>query len=192
MIRTILIFCIPVFLHSNIAFVNDVSAEEGLAIAGFLNSKSFLIKIFEEEAEVSDYQIGLSALQKIRGSWQFKNSIRYSGLVLSQTWQIEAGYDSKEAFQMIAEWFGDRSGSKVLFQCKGRSCGSSSQWASRIFKRRLLYGRGDSQRYAVYQISKLANMWLVVYSSARSNNRQYIQTVLIRTHDDQNQKVKIQ
>ena len=81
---------------------------------------------------------------------------------------------------MIAMWIGDKSGSKVLFQCKGRSCGSSSQWASRIFERRLLYGRDDTQRYAVYQFSDLPDFWLIVYSSARSNNRQYVQTVLIR------------
>ena len=120
----------------------------------------------------------------MRGSWQFKKSIRRSGLVLSQTWQVDGGYDSQEVSEIIAMWIGDKLDSKILFKCKGRSCGSSSQWASRIFERRLLYGRDDTQRYAVYQISDSTDLWLIVYSSARSNNRQYVQTVLIRPQDD--------
>ena len=171
---------ILVFIYSVTAFGEVASTDPARILGEFLQSKSFLKKTFEDEKEVYDYQIGLSALQKVRGSWQFKKSIRRSGLVLSQTWQVDGGYDSKEISEMIAMWIGDKSGSKVLFQCKGRSCGSSSQWASRIFERRLLYGRDDTQRYAVYQFSDLPDFWLIVYSSARSNNRQYVQTVLIR------------
>ena len=184
MFRIFLTLYISIFIHSAAVLGKDVSAKEVLALDEFLNGKSFLTKTYENEAKIYDYQIGLSALQKIRGSWQFKNSIRYSGLIRSHTWQVAGGYDSREAFEMLAEWLLNKSGSKVLFQCKGRSCGSSSQWASRVFERRLLYGRDDTQRYAAYQISESAGVWLVVYSSARSTNRQYIQTVLIRAQDD--------
>ena len=175
---------ILVFIYSITAFGEVASADPAQALGEFLHSKSFLKKTFEDEKEAYDYQVGLSALQKIRGSWQFKKSVRLSGIVLSQTWQVDGGYDSQEISEMIAVWTGDKLDSKVLFECRGRSCGSSSQWASRIFERRLLYGRDETQRYAVYQISDLTDFWLIVYSSARSNNRQYVQTVFIRPQDD--------
>ena len=175
---------ILVFIYSVAAFGDVASTDPAQTLGEFLHSKSFLKKTFEDEKEAYDYQIGLSALQKIRGSWQFKKSVRLSGLVLSETWQVEGGYDSQEISEMIAVWIGDKLSSKVLFECRGRSCGSSSQWASRIFERRLLYGRDDTQRYTVYQNSGLTDFWLIVYSSARSNNRQYVQTVLIRPQDD--------
>ena len=175
---------ILVFVYSVTAFGGVATADSAQTLGEFLRNKSFLTKTFEDEKETYDYQIGLSALQKIRGSWQFKKSVRLSGLVLSETWQVEGGYDSQEISEMIAVWIRDKLGSTILFECRGRSCGSSSQWASRIFERRLLYGRDDTQRYAVYQISDLTDFWLIVYSSARSNNRQYVQTVLIRPQDD--------
>ena len=175
---------ILVFIYSVTAFGEIASADPAQTLAEFLHSKSFLTKTFEDEKEAYDYQIGLSALQKIRGNWQFKKRVRRSGLVVSQTWQVDGGYDSQEISEMIAMWIGDKLDSKVLFECKGRSCGSSAQWASRIFERRLLYGRDDTQRYAVYQIFGLTDFWVIVYSSARSKNRQYVQTVLIRPQDD--------
>ena len=175
---------ILVFIYSVTVLGGVAYADSSQKLRDFLRGKPFLTQTFEDEKEAYDYQIGLSALKKVRGSWQFKKSIRRSGLVLSQTWQVDGGYDSQEVSEIIAMWIGDKLDSKILFECKGRSCGSSSQWASRIFERRLLYGRDETQRYAVYQISDLTDLWLIVYSSARSSNRQYLQTVLIRPQDD--------
>ena len=74
---------ILVFIYSVTAFGEVASTDPVQILGEFLQSKSFLKKTFEDEKEVYDYQIGLSALQKVRGSWQFKKSIRRSGLVLS-------------------------------------------------------------------------------------------------------------
>ena len=129
-----------IFICAAFGFIKTASSDDALLFDNYLDSKLFLTKIFENETEVFEYQIGLSALQKIRGSWQFKNSIRHSGLVLSQTWQVKGSYTSEEVFGLITKWISENFSSKALFQCKGRSCGSSSQWASRVFESRLLYG----------------------------------------------------
>ena len=167
------------FLAILAQWVVHAFAEDGSPITVLLEEKAFVTKSFEVKSHVDNYLVGLSALQKIRGSWQFRKSERYSGKMVSETWALRAGYSSRDAYNVILTWFSTQDGSRELFSCSGRACGSSSQWANRIFQRRLLYGRDDSQLYSVYKVPGPANSILIVYASARSNDRQYIQTVFI-------------
>ena len=38
-------------------------------------------------------------------------------------------------------------GVTLLYSCAGRACGHAAQWANRVFRQRLLYGRQDLQQY---------------------------------------------
>jgi hypothetical protein len=68
---------------------------------------------------------------------------------------------------------------KLLFSCHGRACGHGAQWANRVFRERVLYGREDLQKYAVYAIEGKPRYRLVTYSAARTEDRQYLRVDLL-------------
>jgi hypothetical protein len=54
------------------------------------------------------------------------------------------------------------------------------QWANRVFRQRVLYGREDLQRYRVYALEEAGAQYrLVVYSAARTADRQYLHVDLL-------------
>jgi hypothetical protein len=73
---------------------------------------------------------------------------------------------------------------ELIFQCEARACGSSVQWANRIFNERLLYGTEESQRYRVYAvIAGDVSYRLLIYGSARSSDRQYLHAELLELRE---------
>lgn len=132
------------------------------------------------QQEVVDHEIGLGAIQKVRGKWEFKKSERLSGNLLSYTWQIVDGFTSAEMMGDLLDSVAKGEGASELFMCKGRACGQGAQWANRVFKQRLLYGREDSQRYWVYALQRENAYRLVAYSAARTADRQYLHVELLR------------
>ena len=141
-------------------------------------------EVAQSEVVVIDHEIGLGAMQKVRGAWRFKHSERHSGTLLRYTWQIVDGFTSLEVMQGLTEKVEAQENSSLLFGCQGRACGNGAQWANRVFKQRLLYGRDDLQYYRVYALrADEADYRLVVYSSARTADRQYLHVDLLRIDD---------
>ncbi|WP_279245471.1 DUF4892 domain-containing protein [Candidatus Litorirhabdus singularis] len=126
-----------------------------------------------------DYLLGLGAMQKVGGRWRHKESEQIDGELLRLTWAINQDYTAQEAF----EWMRDQvtENAQVLFECDGRSCGSSAQWASRVFDQRLLYGHDERQQYLVARIQQDgATYTYVIYAIDRANRRHYLHLDLIR------------
>lgn len=137
--------------------------------------------ILDRQDVVVDYQVGLGAIQKVRGTWQLKHSERKSGLLTRYTWQIVDGFSSQEVMAGLEQRLAD---SKLLYSCDGRSCGPGVQWANRIFGQRLLYGRENRQAYRVYGGENEAGdeYRLLIYSAERSTDRQYLHAELLQTN----------
>jgi hypothetical protein len=126
-----------------------------------------------------DYVLGLGALQKVGGRWRHKKFKDVSGLLQRRTWQVTEPYTAEEAY----EWYKDQlpEAAEVLFECRGRSCGSSAQWADRVFSERLLYGHDERQRYGAFQVVEAdATHVLVLYAIDRANRRHYVHLDLLR------------
>lgn len=133
---------------------------------------------------VRDFMLPLGAIEKIRGVWSPRDSERISGERIAYTWRVEPGFTSAEAVAEIEARLGEDSGARVIFSCDARACGSSVQWANRIFRERLLYGTEASQLYRVYGLERGAQRYrLLVYASARTAERQYLRGELIRLAD---------
>jgi len=143
-------------------------------------------EVAQSQVAVIDHEVGLGAMQKMRGAWRFKHSERHSGTLLRYTWQIVDGFTSLEVMQGLTEKVEEQESSSLLFGCQGRACGNGAQWANRVFKQRILYGRDDLQYYRVYALQADADYRLVVYSSARTADRQYLHVDLLRIDDDPN------
>lgn len=133
---------------------------------------------------VIDHEIGLGAMQKLRGAWRFKDSERLSGELSSYTWQIVDGFTSQEVMAELVDTLAEREGGSLLFACEGRACGQGVQWANRVFHQRVLYGREDLQRYQVYTLHDADTAYrLLIYSAARTADRQYLHVELLRIVD---------
>ncbi len=168
-----------------LSFASTASAPEQWL--GVLDSYPHAGLIASSEKTVRDIEVGTGALQKVRGAWRFKSSARRSGKLSRLTWQIIDGYSAAEVFQSLVQEIESASAIAPLFACSGRSCGPSVQWANRVFQQRLLYGRAETQRYAVYEVEAAeASTWVVaIYAAGRTAQRQYLHIDLLKTGQHQ-------
>jgi len=150
------------------------------ALLQTINEYPHARQIALSQSEVIDHEIGLGAIQKVRGKWQFKHSERLSGNLLSYTWQIVDGFTSAEVMDELLGSLVEEEGANELFTCDGRACGQGVQWANRVFHQRMLYGREDMQHYRVYALQAESGYRLAVYSAARTADRQYLHAELLR------------
>ena len=135
----------------------------------------------EPEAPVSAYTVPLGAMRKIRGVWAPRRSERVSGVRRAYTWRVEDGFSVAEVIADLDRRLAVDTAAEIRFRCDARACGSSVQWANRIFGERLLYGTQASQRYRllVFPTAKARQQRLLIYGSARSNERQYLRVELL-------------
>ena len=129
---------------------------------------------------MQDHEVGLGAIRKKSGAWSFKTSERHSGLLQRNTWQIVDGFTSQEVLAELEMLLNEAEGSELLFNCEGRSCGQGVQWANRVFGERVLYGREEMQRYRVYALKGAVNYRVILYSGARTADRQYLHMESLR------------
>jgi hypothetical protein len=171
-----------------LAFAKTLAADEPRQLLLTLDDYPHARQVAFAEESVIDHEVGLGAMKKVRGVWQFKHSERLTGVLTSYTWQIVDGFSSQEVMRELADRVQARTGTTLLFQCEGRACGPGAQWANRVFGQRILYGREDLQEYRVYAIAD-AEMAaegegahrLVLYSAARTAERQYLHVELLTT-----------
>lgn len=145
-----------------------------------LDSSPHTLIVERDVKDVVDKEIGLSALKKVRGTWRFDHYERVSGEQRSFTWQIIDGFSSAEVMGKLVTYVSTLDTATTIFSCDGRACGHSSQWANRIFGHRVLYGRADLQQYRVFSLQGDPEYRLVIYSSSRSEDRQYLHVELLR------------
>ncbi|MEM8564405.1 MAG: DUF4892 domain-containing protein [Pseudomonadota bacterium] len=139
------------------------------------------------ETEVLDHEVGLGAIQKVGGAWRFKDSERVNGLLTRYTWQIKDGFTSREVLADLESKIDTLDDPALLYSCDGRACGKGVQWANRVFRQPILYGREDLQSYRVFSLGKSPQYLLMMYASARTADRQYLHMELLRVGDVQTQ-----
>jgi hypothetical protein len=151
----------------------------GLAQAPDLQPWSHAKEFSHSSAADTDYLLGLGALQKIGGRWRHKHSEALRGELSRTTWQLDDGFTAGEAF----DWYQQQLAvdAELLFECQGRSCGSSAQWANRVFGERVLYGHDERQRYGVWRLQRDDVNWFVVlYAVDRANRRHFLRMDTLR------------
>lgn len=128
-----------------------------LAVLSNFGERAYLAATNQAETRaVNAYTVPLGAIQKVRGQWAPRKSERLSGTLYRYTWQVANGFSSEEVVNDLVEELADDARFELIYSCEARACGSSVQWANRIFEERLLYGREVSQRYFVYRVIDVA------------------------------------
>ncbi|MCP4211201.1 MAG: DUF4892 domain-containing protein [Halieaceae bacterium] len=180
-----LAFCVLIILAGMSRFC--AAMEEGPANQYLSRLLAFphALEVSSFHRDVIAHEVPLGALKKVRGEWRFKNSERMSGLLIGYTWQIQDGFTASQVMSDIQDELVDDPAAEQLFNCVGRACGHSAQWANRVFRERVLYGREDMQRYSVYRLNGGdVDYRLLIYSAARTENRQYLHVELLRVEKE--------
>ena len=162
-------FISRVGLLALITVAQPLSAEVPGALLDQFDSYPHAVRVNHDTKSVTDHEIGLGAMRKVRGVWGFKSSERQSGELTRYTWQIIDGFTANG---VLAKMEAALEAEALLFSCDGRSCGDGAQWANRVFGERLLYGvYGEDDEVASYR--------LVLFSSARTADRQHLHVELL-------------
>lgn len=174
-------------LHAGIAGAQDPSSTADLVqdlgldlLSGASTASNFELIEQSHTDLLRDHLVPLGAMQKIRGVWAPRDSMRLSAERSTYTFKMDPGFEVLELSSALLTEF-KKLDAITRFSCEARACGSSVQWANRIFGERILYGTEKSQRYAVLSIDKGEEQYVLqLYSSARSSERQYLHLVVLR------------
>ena len=69
---------------------------------------------------------------------------------------------------------------QIVFQCQGRTCGSSSYWANKVLDRAILYGPEQFQQYYVAKLNDESG-FVAVYVGQRATRKIYVHVEVIGT-----------
>lgn len=115
----------------------------------------------------ADYRWVLGALEKVNGRLSIERQQRLSGQLSRISYQLPDGVSVDEVYSFFAQQL-EQISAENLFSCVGRSCGSSNEWANRIFQYFKLYGVERTQRYGAWS---LAGSSVSVYVVRRGNRQ---------------------
>ena len=111
------------------------------------------------------HRIYLGRLKKIGNTLAPEDQIEVNGERSSQLYRADSGYDIDDVTQALAAELS--LGFEKIYQCQGRRCGSSNEWANAVFQEPKLYGPEETQFYWVGRAPH--GEYGLIYASQRSN-----------------------
>lgn len=151
------------------SLIGAVWAEEPVTWIDKIDRQWGVERYQQKSLETFGFPVPLGPMEKVRGSWQSKKAEVVSGTLLRTTWQVR-NTPVIELFEQLSQAM-EREYAQA-FSCSDRSCGNASEWASRVYGERLLYGRDEYLRYAAFRTD--TGEWLTLFSAARTVDRQYL------------------
>lgn len=121
---------------------------------------------YQREAEARSRRFIMGRVDSIRRDLRIGDELNLQAALETVTYQIPEGV-SVDAVRdhYLSQFAGD-----VLFQCAGRGCGRSNDWANQVFNDATLYGPDRNQRYAALEWQgRLAALYVI----ERGNQRVY-------------------
>lgn len=138
--------------------------------------------------KTQDHWVILGAIERIKGAVKPESDVRLAGRLTQWLWQLPVGHSSDEAFSHALNQIGNDV--IPLFDCLGRDCGLSNDYANQVFEQGILYGRDSNQRYWVgLENGSKKTIW-VIYTTQRSNKRVYAYVEKLALNKDQFSKVE--
>lgn len=136
--------------------------------------------------QVIDHWVILGSMERIIGTIKPEAEIRVSGKLTNWLWKIPAGHNVETSFAFVKAQMSESI--VTLYECTGRICGSSNDYANQVFSQSILTGRNSEQKYWVGFESEKNTLWLV-YGSERSNQRVYLYAEKLVLTDKQASKL---
>lgn len=129
------------------------------------------------------HEVALGILQRDSGVASPENAQLVTGNLAKTLYEIPKEFSGKAVFDFFTAQFADRN-YQPLFDCSGRACGSSNDWANDIFGNRLLYGPVQNQYYGAFQQSADNSLspFITLYVITRGNRRLYAYVEVVEPH----------
>jgi hypothetical protein len=147
----------------------QAGAQDIAEVRSFVNSQWSTTSFKSSIEMVRGFTVALGKMKKINGSWQPEIFKPVTGELRRETWQV-TGTPVVDLFDETTELIAMFA--TLRYFCVSRECGNASEWASRIYQQRLLYGRDEFLRFAAFETPE--GDWITVFSAARSADRQYL------------------
>ena len=155
----------------------------GSSFALETNSDAMLIQLYPrsqlvdsaEEESVSTHRIMLGALERVNHEITPEVSRYVQGKRIRKTYLLVDEQRTNLVFGFYVDQLA-RQG-QVLYECAGRACGSSNDWANGVFERRILYG---PEQYQHYSVGLVKDQYLAIYVAQRATGQVYVHVDIIK------------
>ena len=162
----------------SVALVAESESASVAAAVGLFPSSEL---VEQKTTESMSHLVVLGALEKVNHELQPEKFILVPGRKDASTWYLPEARRTRQ----VAEHFKSEliESANILFECQGRSCGSSSYWANKLFERAILYGPEQYQHYLIAQRSvpqhslaqqKAEGDYIVIYIGERATRKIYV------------------
>lgn len=133
----------------------------------------------QTQRSVPYYTLPISAMRKVNGVIGAEYNLFLSGNLSSYTWEMLPGLSAKTAYDSAVQELKTQD-TKVMYECNGRTCGSSNHWANQVFDESRLYGLNTQQAYAALKKDTLKGVYYALYSTQRGNKKVYLHLEIIQ------------
>ncbi len=166
------------FLIAVSALAQDDSGKNPLGLQEFPGARV----VVERSQESADYTLAFGSYKKIDGNWMVDERQRVQGKLVRQTLALPSDYTAREGFDFYRKQL-QRFRVRELFNCVGRECGSSINWANNHFGVIQLNGLDQYQHYGVYEVltENQRPYFVTLYSVLRDNRRVYLQVDILQS-----------
>ena len=131
------------------------------------------------DTEVVDYQIITGPVERVATEFLPESSVYVRGVKSVRTFEIL----NERRTRVVGDYFKEQivPRGEILFECEGRSCGSSNYWANSLFKRAILYGPEQFQHYFLAKLETDRFHYVIIYVAQRATGKLYshIETIAV-------------
>lgn len=132
---------------------------------------------------VTTYQLITGSIERVNTLLVPESSEYVQGTKQTTTYEIPNERRSKVVGNYFKQQLLERG--QILFQCVGRTCGSSNHWANSVFKKAVLYGPEQYQWYFLSKIVSDQTYYVVVYVAQRGTGRLYAHVEVISAANEE-------
>ena len=120
------------------------------------------------------YVLPVSSMRKVNGVIAAEHNLYLTGELSAYTWEMVRGMGPERAHLTSLSQL-QQAGADILFDCHGRACGSSNQWANQVFHESGLYGLDEKQSYtALKQKVPDGVDYYALYTTQKGNRKVYL------------------
>ena len=143
-------------------------AKEGFGLNAYIGAE--LIERVTDEEEVA-HLVVLGSLEKVNHELKPEKSVTFRGIKSAETWYLPQARRTEKVAEHYLPQLLKRG--VLVFDCEGRSCGSSSYWANRVLEEAVLYGPEQYQRYFVVSLPEERG-YVYAYIAQRATRKIYV------------------
>ncbi|HIG40519.1 MAG: DUF4892 domain-containing protein [bacterium] len=131
--------------------------------------------------EIRTYQIITGSIARVNTQMVPKSSEHVQGRKRITTLETPNAQRTEDVAAFYREQLQNKG--QIVFECQGRTCGSSNYWANTVFRKSILYGPEQYQHSMLGRISTDGTRFVIVYVAQRGTGKLYTHIEIITVED---------